>query len=80
MPLSDRIRSILGGAAATEVMSVTGPEPCEDCGATPADDLVGVRWLCATCAPAARREERAADGGDASRPAPPEGTAPADGD
>ncbi len=39
-------------------MSVTGEEPCEDCGATPADDLVGVRWLCGACAPAARRAER----------------------
>ena len=56
----DRIRSALGGAnaPASEVMSVTGPEPCEDCGATPADDLVGVRWLCRSCAPAARQAER----------------------
>ena len=56
----DRIRSALGGASAptSEVMSVTGPEPCEDCGATPADDLVGVRWLCRSCAPAARQAER----------------------
>ena len=56
----DRIRSALGGSGGprSEVMSVTGPEPCEDCGATPADDLVGVRWLCRSCAPAARQAER----------------------
>lgn len=56
----DRVRSIFGGPTepSSQVMSVTGEEPCEDCGATPADDLVGVRWLCGTCAPAARRAER----------------------
>jgi len=71
MPLLDRLRAAVGGvtAPAAEVMSVTGPEPCEDCGATPADDLVGVRWLCGTCAPAARRAERSSD--DASAPEDP---------
>jgi hypothetical protein len=56
----DRLRSKFGGHTepSSRVMSVTGEEPCEDCGATPADDLVGVRWLCGACAPAARREER----------------------
>jgi hypothetical protein len=56
----DRFRSVLGGVTApsSQVMSVSGEEPCEDCGATQADDLVGVRWLCGACAPAARRAER----------------------
>jgi hypothetical protein len=51
---------MIGGIAGpkSEVMSVSGEEPCEDCGATPADDLVGVRWLCGSCAPLARRAER----------------------
>lgn len=61
MPLLDRLRTAIGGVTgpAAEVMSVTGPEPCEECGGTPADDLVGVRWLCSSCAPAARRAEAA---------------------
>jgi hypothetical protein len=56
----DRVRSMFGGLTepSSQVLSVTGEEPCEDCGATPADDLVGVRWLCGVCAPAARRAER----------------------
>lgn len=55
----DRLKGAFTGAGTpkSEVLPVTGPEPCEDCGATPADDLVGVRWLCGSCAPAARREE-----------------------
>ncbi len=58
--MRDRFRSMFGAPTepSSQVMSVTGEEPCEDCGATPADDLVGVRWLCGACAPAARRAER----------------------
>ena len=58
----DRIKSALAGASAprTERLTFATDEPCEECGATPADDLVGVRWLCRACAPAARVEERAA--------------------
>ena len=57
----DRIKSALAGASAprTEQLTFATEEPCEECGATPADDLVGVRWLCRACAPAARAEERA---------------------
>ena len=56
----DRLKSALSGASATrsENLSFATEEPCEECGATPADDLVGVRWLCRACAPAARAEER----------------------
>lgn len=56
----ERLRATLGGMSSpkAEIMSVTGDEPCEDCGSQPADDLVGVRWLCSTCAPGARRAER----------------------
>ena len=64
MPLLDRLKAAIGGAAgpSAEVMSFSGPEPCEECGGSPADDLVGVRWLCGTCAPIARREEYAERG------------------
>ena len=70
MALLDRLKSAIGGAAgpSAEVMSFSGPEPCEECGGSPADDLVGVRWLCGTCAPIARREEYA-DSGAARAPA-----------
>ena len=70
MALLDRLKAAVGGATApaAQVMSVTGPEPCEDCGATPADDLVGVRWLCSTCAPAARLEESSMPHHQASEP------------
>jgi hypothetical protein len=56
----DRFRSKIGSLTgpSSQVMSFSGEEPCEECGATPADDLVGVRWLCGACAPAARRAER----------------------
>lgn len=55
----DRLKSLMGGVGGptSEVMSVDGEEPCEDCGTTPADHLVGVRWMCSACAPAARRAE-----------------------
>jgi hypothetical protein len=55
----DRLKAVLGGTGspATTSLPIAGEEPCEDCGAIPADDLVGVRWLCASCAPAARRAE-----------------------
>jgi hypothetical protein len=61
VPLLDRLKSAVGGATgpSSEVMSFTGPEPCEECGGSPADDLVGVRWLCGSCAPDARRQEYA---------------------
>ena len=67
MPMLDRIRSAIGGVAgpSAEVMTFHGPEPCEECGGTPADDLVGVRWLCGGCAPAARRDEYADQAGRA---------------
>jgi hypothetical protein len=72
----ERIKSLVGGIGGprSEVMSFTGPEPCEDCGATPADDLVGVRWLCRSCAPAARRAEREAETGPVGDPVPPSET------
>lgn len=58
----DRLKSALAGTSAPrrEDLTFATEEPCEDCGATPADDLVGVRWLCRACAPAARAVERAA--------------------
>ena len=75
MPLLDRLKSAIGGAAAptATVMSFTGPEPCEECGGSPADDLVGVRWLCGACAPAARREEYAGRDATAARGVPTSG-------
>jgi hypothetical protein len=45
----------LQGAEPTMTVGPPGPgtssnEPCEDCGATPADVLVDVRYLCPDCA------------------------------
>lgn len=58
----DRIKAAVSGTGGprSESLPVATEEPCEDCGTIPADDLVGVRWLCRACAPAARAEERTA--------------------
>ena len=66
-------RLLPGGENLEETMTITrlapgstANDPCEDCGAVPANELVVVRYLCESCARTERAAMRAAESSDAT--------------